>query len=297
MKIEKVAIIGTGTMGTQIAILASLSGYEVSAYDEDAEAFARARQNLATLIAGARGKGVPTLDDWQRGGERVRPCPTMAQAVADADLVIEAVPEQLDRKRRVFAQIEQLAPSDAIFATNSSSIPIARIAAATTRLQRCLNLHFFFPALGTKMVEVMGAKETMPEVLEACTDWVHSLGCLPISIKKESYGLCFNRIWRAVKREALRLWAEGYVDFRDIDRAWMTFTGMRQGPFGMMDRVGLDVVYDIEMSYHEESRDPHDLPPEQLAAMIKKGELGIKSGKGFYTYPDPEYLRGDFLSR
>ena len=109
-------------------------------------------------------------------------------------------------------------------------------------------------------------------------------------------GFCFNRVWRAIKRETLYMWANGFVDFKDVDRAWMIFTGMPLGPFGLMDNVGLDVVYDIEMVYYHESEDPKDHPPEALKSMIGPNELGVKTGKGFYAYPDPEYTKPEFIN-
>jgi 3-hydroxybutyryl-CoA dehydrogenase len=145
------------------------------------------------------------------------------------------------------------------------------------------------------IVDVMGGSRTPQELVTLGADWVRSMGCIPLTVKKEILGFCFNRVWRAVKRDVLYMWANGFVDLRDVDRAWMVFTGMKQGPFGLMDTVGLDVVYDIEMVYYKDSGDPKDRPPEALKGMIERGELGVKSGKGFYTYPDPEYLRPDFL--
>jgi len=115
-------------------------------------------------------------------------------------------------------------------------------------------------------------------------------------VKKEILGFCFNRVWRAIKKEALYTWGNGFVDFRDVDRAWMVFTGMKEGPFAIMDKVGLDVIHDIEMVYYRDSNDPKDKPPDALLEMIKRGDLGVKSGKGFYTYPDPEFLHTDFMN-
>jgi 3-hydroxybutyryl-CoA dehydrogenase len=295
MKIQKVAVIGTGTMGTQIAIQAALFGYAVSAYDHDKEAFLRSQAHLTSLIKGARGKHLPSIEEWEEAAQRIGRCDALAEALIDADLVIEAVAEDLTVKRRVFGSIDALAPAKAIVATNSSSIPISRIEDATARPELCLNIHFYFPALGTNMADIMGGTKTTAEVMEAGTAWVRSIGCVPLTVKKESFGFCFNRVWRAVKREVLHMWSEGYVDFRDIDRAWMIFTGMKQGPFGLMDKVGLDVVSDIEMLYYNESKDPRDHPPELLTAMVEKKELGVKTGKGFYCYPNPEYKRSDFF--
>ena len=145
------------------------------------------------------------------------------------------------------------------------------------------------------MVDVMGGTNTLSEVMEKGVEWVRSLGFIPLTVKKELLGFCFNRVWRAIKRETLYMWGNGFVDYKDVDRAWMVFTGMKEGPFGLMDKVGLDVVWDIEMVYYNDSQDPKDHPPEALKEMIERGELGVKSGVGFYIYPNPEYANPDFL--
>jgi len=294
-KIRKVAVVGTGTLGAQIAMQAARHGYDVSAYDPDEGSFGRVLQNLGAMIEASGRRPALPLEEWRRSAQEVRLCRSMEEAVYDADLVIEAVPEDLELKREVFARLDALAPRAAILATNSSSIPISRIESATNRPGKCANIHFYMPARGMNMVDIMGGTKTTLDTIEAAKEWVRSLGCIPLTVNKEILGFCFNRVWRAVKRETLHMWAGGYVDFRDIDRAWMIFTGMSYGPFGLMDMIGLDVVYGIEMVYYNESRDPKDHPPEALKQMIERKELGIKTGKGFYTYPDPEYGRADFL--
>ena len=145
------------------------------------------------------------------------------------------------------------------------------------------------------IVDIMGGSRTTHEVLAEGKAWVQSIGCVPLEVKKETLGFCFNRVWRAIKRETLYLWAEGFVDFRDVDRGWMIFSGMAIGPFGLMDKVGLDVVYDIEMIYYNESKDPKDHPPEALKQMVERNELGVKTRKGFYTYPNPEFEKPGFI--
>ena len=145
------------------------------------------------------------------------------------------------------------------------------------------------------IVDVMGGTKTAPEAIESVKEFVRSISCIPLGVKKEILGFCFNSVWRAIKKQTLYMWGDGFVDFRDIDRAWMVFTGMRQGPFGLMDLVGLDVVHDIEMSYYHDSKDPEDIPPKALKEMIERKELGVKTGKGFYAYPHPEYADPDFL--
>ena len=294
-EIRRVAVIGTGTLGTQIAILAAFFGYEVSAYDTDKGSFGRVKQNLKDSMKASRRKPVVPIEEWENAANRVKFSNDLKEVLQHADLIIEAVPEDLELKREVFERLDALAPRGAILATNSSSIPISKIESATTRPEQCLNIHFYSPAMGLNMVDIMGGTRTKAETIEAGKAWIRSIGCVPLMVKKEILGFCFNRVWRAIKRETLYMWAEGFVDFRDIDRAWMIFSKMPQGPFGLMDAVGLDVVYDIEMVYYRESKDTKDHPPEALKAMVDRKELGIKTNKGFYTYPDPEYSRPDFL--
>ena len=295
MKIKNVAVIGSGILGTQIAVQSAHFGYDVTVYDADPESFGKAHQDLKTVLSKAVGTPFFTPAQWEEESKKVRLCPDLGEALRDADLVIEAVPEDVEIKRTVFEKIDGLAPREAILATNSSSIPISRIEGATTRPEKCLNLHFYFPAMGTTMVDVMGGTKTTPATFEAGKAWVRSVGCIPLTVKKEIIGFCFNRVWRAIKRETLHMWAEGFVDFMDVDRAWMIFSRMPQGPFGMMDNVGLDVVYNIEMVYYNESKDSKDHPPQVLKDMVDRNELGRKTGKGFYTYPDPVYEKADFL--
>jgi 3-hydroxybutyryl-CoA dehydrogenase len=163
------------------------------------------------------------------------------------------------------------------------------------RPERCINIHFYFPLQGLNMADLMAGTKTLPEAMQKGEEWIRSLGVVPLRVKKETLGFCFNSVWRAIKKRTLYMWANDFVDFRDIDRAWRIFTGMKVGPFALMDTVGLDTVFNIEMSYYADSKDPSDKPPDALAEMIKRGELGVKSGKGFYTYPNPEFLKSDFL--
>lgn len=294
-KIERVSIVGTGNLGTQIAVYAAHSGYEVAAYDPDGKAFFRACEALKARMEGGIEKGALTPGQFQSGVDKIHLYDGPAGALDNADLVIEAVSEDLELKRKVFGQMDALAPPGAILATNSSSLPVSRIETVTGRPEQCLNLHFYQPLMGINMVDIMGGTKTSKEVFQTCREWIRSLGCVPLTVNREIFGFCYNRVWRSVKREILHMWAEGYVDFRDIDRAWMIVNGSGIGPFGRMDLVGLDVVYDIEMSYFNESRDLKDHPPEALKAKIEKNELGVKTGRGFYMYPDPEFGGPDFL--
>lgn len=295
-KIGNVGIVGMGIIGAQIAIQASCFGYEVSGFDEFKGSFEKANEIIFASIAAQNMEPVMGLEAWKQGLARVRLADSLEQVLAEADLVIEAVPEQLELKREVFAKLDRWSPDHTILATNSSSMPVSKIEDVTQRLSQCLNLHFYFPALGINLVDVMGGRHTSADTLDTATAWVRSIGCIPLRLRKETFGFCLNRIQHAARREALRMWAEGNADLADMDRAWMVWTKMPFGLFGMMDQIGLDVVYNVEMSYFKDTGDLKYQPPAALKEMVERGELGYKSGKGFYSYPHPEYKKPDFLS-
>jgi 3-hydroxybutyryl-CoA dehydrogenase len=295
MSIKKVSIIGLGTLGTQISIQAAYYGYEVRGYDQDAEIFQKTIQKIKGMMKFLGKSPTMPAEEWEKAALKVKMAKDLGEALREADLVIEVIPEILELKRKVWAQIDSLSPQGALLATNSSSIPISRIENVTQRPEKCLNIHFYMPAVGWNIVDVMGGSKTTPEVLETAKQFIRTIHCIPLTVKKEILGFCFNSVWRAVKKQTLYLWGDGFVDHRDIDRAWMVMFTPSHGPFFLMDLVGLDVVYDIEMSYYNESKDPKDLPPKALKEKIDRKELGVKTGKGFYTYPNPEFGRPDFL--
>jgi 3-hydroxybutyryl-CoA dehydrogenase len=293
--LERVTIIGTGVLGTQISMIAAYNGYKVKIYDLKEYSF---KQNLETLRDELKSKNLDPIipwDKWKECEKSIRQERSIEESIKDAELIIEAVPEKIELKRDIFRRIGEKAMPEAIIATNSSSIPVSRLEESSGRAEYCLNIHFYFPLQGLNIVDVMGGTCTLPNVFEKGVNWVCSLNFIPLTVKKELLGFCFNRVWRAIKRETLYMWGNGFVDFKDIDRAWMVFNSSIEGPFGIMDKVGLDVVYDIEMVYYNDSKDSKDYPPKALLEKVKKGELGIKTGKGFYIYPNPEYLEPDFL--
>ena len=296
MNVRNIAVVGLGTLGTQIAIQAAACGYRVSGFDPDSSAFQRMQIKAREAMRMTRkGPTFPIKDYWERHAGKVEVRQDLALALRQADLVIEVVPEDLAIKRSVFAELDRLAPLEAILASNSSTMPVSRMESATTRPSMCVNIHVYQPAVGMHMADVMGGTSTTSETLAAAREFVRSLHCVPLLVKKEILGFCFNSVWRAVKRQTLYMWANGFTDFRDLDRAWVVFTGMTYGPFFLMDLVGLDVILAIERIYFQDSGDPRDEPPAELTAMVDRGELGVKSGKGFYPYPDPECGRDDFL--
>ena len=187
-------------------------------------------------------------------------------------------------------------PAGAIIATNSSSIRVSALEDATERPQFVANLHFYLPVWDSPMVEIGGGSCTGPDVLEALAAFARAIEILPLRVNGESTGFVFNRVWRAVKKEAMRVADSGVASIEDIDRAWMIKFGREKPPpFAQMDRIGLDVIRDIELRYAAESGDPEDRPRPILTDRVERGELGVKTGRGFYQYPDPAWARADFL--
>lgn len=280
---ESLCVVGAGFMGRQIGRRALRHGYTVCLVDADEGALAAAREAFAAE---------PDAAAWQ---ERLSLTRDLASGTAAADLVIEAIPEKLELKRALFAELDAICPPHTILASNSSSLRIQRIEDVVQRRDRVLNLHYFAPVDQRPVVEIMGGSETLPEVLEQVRQFARRCDLTPLMVRKESTGFIFNRVWRAIKKECLRVVDQGIATHEDIDRAWMICYGTPRGPFGQMDLIGLDVVRDIEMVYYEESGDPDDAPPQVLLDKIARGELGVKTGAGFYTYPHPAYEREGWL--
>jgi len=295
LKIKHVAVSGAGFMGVQISAVAALAGNSVKVFDLDSKAASRGIDGLKGIF-GLKGMATQAekLDAAQA---KIKYCASLSEAVADADLVIEAISENIDLKKKIFKQVEPAAPAGALIASNSSSIPVIKLEDAVSRKDRVLNIHFDSPMIDLPLVDIMPGSATTADNIESARTWAQDIGCVPVVVKKPIMGYLGNRLWRMVKRESLKLWAGGYGDPLDIDRSWMLQFKVELGPFAMMDVIGLDVVWDIEMSYYNETKDAQDLPPQALQDMIAKGLLGMKSGKGFYDWSDPAFLKPEFLGK
>ncbi len=293
--IESVCLCGAGFLGWQISLQCASHGTPVRLFDISKEALEKAFEHIRHELEAWTSEGKITPEDITAILSRDSFHSEIAEAVEGVDLVNEAVPERLDLKREVFAQLDDVCDDATILATNSSSIRISKIEDATGRLDRVLNTHFYNTPWKRSIVELMRGKDTSDETIERVRQFMVSIGITPLMVLRESTGFIYNRVWRAIKRESLHLVDQGVASFQDVDRAWMTLYDTHYGPFGMMDRVGLDVVRDIEMVYYEESGAERDAPPEMLLDKIELGELGVKTGRGFYTYPDPAYLEPGFL--
>ena len=292
---ETVCIVGAGFMGAQIALHCASYGFEVRLVDIAPEALERAEESQARDLANLVKEGRVPAHEHGAILRRIRRGQDLAQGAGGAAFVIEAVPERLELKRALFAELDGICPARTILASNSSSLRISSIESATRRPDRVLNMHFYAPVWQHPMVDLMRGTGTSEQTFETARQFALRMGLLPLVVRKESTGFVFNRIWRAIKKESLRVVESGVASHEDVDRAWMVFLGQPTGPFGMMDRIGLDVVRDIEMVYYRESGDPSDAPPRVLLDKIEKGELGVKTGKGFYGYPNPAYQDPAFL--
>ncbi len=293
--IETICIFGAGFMGAQIGLQCASHGYTTWIVGHSDKSLKQTSQTLTQELEVRVKKQQITMNEMKAILNRIHLTQDMKECADSVDLVIEAVPEKLDIKREVFTQLDKICPSNTILATNSSSIRISSIEDATRRPDRVLNTHFYPPIWERPMVELMRGTKTSDETIEHVREFARNIGLTPLLVHKESTGFIFNRVWRAIKRECLHLVGDGVASFEDVDRAWIIFTGMQIGPFGLMDLVGLDVVRDIEMEYYHESGDEKDYPPRLLLNKIENGDLGVKTGKGFYTYPNPAFERPDWL--
>lgn len=287
---DAVALIGAGTMGWQIALQLAAYGTPIRLYDRDAavvaNALERIREHGAALAAG--GELPARAADL---GDLVRGADTLEAAVSGCWYVIEAIPERMDLKRELFAELSRITGPEIILATNSSSFKSRHLADVTRHPERLMNSHYYNVPWRRSGLELMTCGETDSRHIERVAALARRSGLVPVVAEAESTGFVFNRVWRAVKRESLKVVAEGVASAEDVDRLWCLSMEAHIGPFAMMDRVGLDVVLDIERHYAEQSGDPNDVPPQMLVDMVARGELGRKSGRGFYTYPSPAWER------
>ncbi|OBA67329.1 3-hydroxyacyl-CoA dehydrogenase family protein [Gordonia sp. 852002-10350_SCH5691597] len=272
-----VAVVGAGTLGRRIALMFSTRGGEVRIFDQSADQREAATQYVDDTIDETLkiiGKGV---------AGKVIPASTLADAVAGAWLVVEAVPERLDIKIPLWGEIDAAAADDAIFATNSSSYASSTMIENVRNPERMCNMHFYMPPM-SNAVDLMSDGETARDVLDSLLTLLPEFGIHPFEAHRESTGFIFNRIWAAIKRESLEVVAEGVSTPHDIDEMFKINWHMPTGPFAMMDSVGLDVVLDIENHYAAENPNLPTGPRELLERYVDDGKLGRKTGEGFYTY-------------
>lgn len=281
--VEKVAVLGAGTMGHGIAQLAAMAGHAVALQDASAEALARGLDRIAENLAKGVSLGKVTEEARAAALALVRAAASLEDAVADAAFVIEAVPESLPLKQEVFRQVERASPPDALRATNTSSLSIAEIAAALERPGRFLGLHFFNPVHLMPLVEVVRGPATDPETVEQAVAFVERLGKEAIVVR-DSPGFASSRLGVLLGLEAMRMVEEGVAEPEAIDRAMELGYRHPMGPLRLSDLVGLDVRLRIAEYLHARLGAERFRPPEILRRMVAEGRLGKKSGRGFYEW-------------
>lgn len=280
-----VAVIGAGVMGAKVAWVCAKAGISTRLYDVD---------HQVGLAAKERALGWGSDEDKVIVAKNLIVSSNLDEALEGVQLAFENVPEKLDLKTRVLAEVSSKLNKDAYMGTNASSITCKPLAEASGRPDRFFNMNYADP-LESPMVELMGSEHAAPETLKFAKDWAKYMGMVALHVEKEQLGYSFNRLWRVIKKETLRQLDNGITTPENIDRAWMLSFGMDIGPCGIMDEVGLHTVLSIEEYYYQESGDESDRPPKLLVDMVKAGTLGSGTGQGFYSHPDPAYKKADFL--
>ncbi len=286
MKVERIGVIGAGTMGAGIAQVAALGGYETRLHDPVPAALETGIGRLRQALARGVGKGLWSERDADEAGTRVGTTASLAD-LCECDLVIEAAPEDLELKRELFASLDAVCGPEAILASNTSSLPITSIAAELPQRERVVGMHFFNPPALMKLVEVVATADSAPAALEATTEVGLRMGRTPIRAK-DSPGFIANRLARPFTLESLRMLGDGVADAATIDRVCRIGGGFRMGPFELIDLIGLDVNLSVARSFYAQGGEPERWRPSPIQeGLVGEGKLGRKSGEGFYDYSDP----------
>jgi 3-hydroxybutyryl-CoA dehydrogenase len=279
----KVAVIGSGTMGSGVGYVTALAGFETMLYDVIPEALAKAEAYHQSLIARSLAKGRITEEDADAFWGRVSYLDELGPTLAGADIVIEAILEDIELKKDFFRQAEALVSEDAVLGSNTSSLPITQIASAVESRGRVIGIHFFNPAPVMKLVEIIVGMETAPEVVDRVIDFVRRLGKEEVVVN-DFPGFVTTRVGIMLVSEAIFALQEGVAEKEALDRAIKLGYNHPMGPLALADLIGLDIVYHVLEALHENYKDPRYRPPILLKKMVEAGRLGRKTGRGFYEY-------------
>ena len=282
MKIKKVGVVGCGLMGSGIAEVSARAGYPTVVREVTEDLLEKGTGRIEKSLGRAVEKG--KLEEGQRDEIRSRITGTVElDALADCDLVIEAIVENVEEKRKTFGNLEREVKDEALFATNTSSLTVTQLAMSTGRPDRFVGLHFFNPVPVMKLVEVVRTLLTSDEAFDAAMEWSKSLGKQPIACRDNS-GFIVNRLLVPYLLDAIRAYEEGVGSIEDIDKGMQLGCGYPMGPFTLLDFVGLDTTYYIANIMFEEYREKRFAPPPLLKQMVQAGRHGRKTGRGFYSY-------------
>jgi 3-hydroxybutyryl-CoA dehydrogenase len=282
-RIHRVAVIGAGTMGHGIAQVAAMAGYETRLTDANTEALTGAWDRIQSNLAGAVSRGKLMQAQADAAMASLTPAADLEMAVRDADLVVEAIVEELAVKRSLFQRLDAIVSDDAILATNTSSLSVARIADATKHPSRVLGMHFFNPVHIMKLVEIVTHEQCDAAVIAAARVAAERMGKTTILVR-DTPGFASSRLGVVLGLEAIRMLEGGVASAADIDTAMELGYGHPMGPLRLTDLIGLDVRLKIAEYLHRELRDEKFAPPRILREKVERGELGKKTGKGFYEW-------------
>lgn len=280
---SRVAVVGAGLMGSGIAQVAAVSGHDVVLRDVTEQAVSRGVAAIEKSLSRFVSKEAMTASDADAALARIAGTTDLA-AAADVDFVIEAVFESVEVKTALFAELDQVAKDGAILATNTSAIPVTRIAAATGRPESVVGTHFFSPVPMMKLCEVVRGYRTSPETMDRTAEFIRGLGKNAVIVARDVAGFVANRMFLAFVVEAVSLLETGVASAEDIDTAARGGFGHTMGPLQTADLAGLDVTLAAIRNIYDDSRDPKFAPPGLLQRMVDAGDLGRKSGRGFYEY-------------
>ncbi len=283
MAIEKITVIGAGTMGHGIAQVAAQAGYEVILEDVSGDMTARALRRIEENLQKGVERGKVTEDEMRAALSRVRASSDLNDSVADADMIVEAIIEKLDAKRGLFAELDRASKPSAILATNTSSLSIKDIASATARPDRVIGTHFFNPVHIMKLLEVVVTPDTSAETLGVVTEFAARIGKEPITVK-DFPGFATSRLGVALGLEAMRMLEQGVASAEDIDKAMVLGYNHPMGPLRLTDLVGLDIRLSIAEYLYEKLDSDVFRPPDILRRKVSEGKLGKKTGAGFYKW-------------
>jgi 3-hydroxybutyryl-CoA dehydrogenase len=284
---KKLAVIGAGLMGSGIAQVAAQSGWQVVLRDVTEDALARAKGAVESSYRRFVAKGQLPEEEVEASLARIQTT-TQLDAAADADLVVEAVFEAVDLKREVFEALDKICRDDTVLASNTSAIPITQLAAVTARPESVVGTHFFSPVPMMALCELVRGVKTGDGTLARAREFAESLGKTCIVVNRDVAGFVTTRLIAALSVEAARLVESGVATAEDIDTACRLGFGHRMGPLQTMDLTGIDVLVNATRNIYADTGDGKFFPPESLLRMVAAGDLGRKSGRGFYDYTAPE---------
>ncbi|HYS52761.1 MAG TPA: 3-hydroxyacyl-CoA dehydrogenase family protein [Thermoanaerobaculia bacterium] len=280
--IRQVAVIGTGTMGRGIAYLSAVAGYETVLHDVESAALDAAKANIDSTLRKGVERGKVDAAAAEAASKRIRLANDLEPAVREADLIIEAVPEDFDLKQNLFSQADLFCGEETILASNTSSISITRLAGAVERRDRFAGMHFFNPPHAMKLIEIVRGERTSDDTIAQIREVAEKMGKEPV-IVRDTPGFATSRLGIAIGLEAMRMLEDGVASAADIDRAMELGYNHPMGPLKLSDLVGLDVRLGIA-EYLAANLGPRFEPPEILRRMVREGKLGKKTGEGFYRW-------------